>query len=73
MKNFNETEKLETSSLIIGSEPLSEVRHRAAFKTDDDDAGKDTGDDDTGDSDDEDSDATDKADKGDTVGADGRD
>lgn len=73
MKPFKETEELKTSSLIIGSEPLSEVRHRSAFKTDDDDAGKDTGDDDAGDSDDGDSDATDKADKGDTVGVDGRD
>lgn len=66
---MNKSELAQGSGLLIGSEPLEDVRHRAAA-SDDTDAGKDKlGDDDSSDSDKKDSDLTDKGDSGD----DGRD
>ena len=65
------------SGLLLGSEPLEEVRHRRALsKADDDKADSDAGDDaDTGDDDATDSDSdTDLTDKGDDDSdADGKD
>ena len=59
------------SGLLIGSEPLHDVRHRSAAKSDDDD-GKDgdSGDDDATDSDKMDTDTTDKGDSRDRDGKD---
>lgn len=77
MKSFSDAEKEQSSGLLRGSEPLTDVRHRSAAKKDSD-SGKDgllgdKGDDDAGDADKADSDATDEVDEGDSGDADGRD
>ena len=66
MKKSDASEQKSGSGLIIGSDPLENVRHRAAAG-DDTDAGKDRlGDkDDSKDTDKTDSDTTDKGDRGD--------
>jgi hypothetical protein len=77
----HDEDKREASGLILGSDPLEDVRHRSAAKSDDDDSGKDgvlgdkdKGDDDSSDSDKKDSDTTDKVgDRGDKRDSDGKD
>ena len=70
MEQREDTDRQESSGLLLGSEPLKSVRHRSAAARDDSDDRKDSdltdkGDDDGTDTDTGDSDTTDKKDKGD--------
>ena len=79
MKDLENSDKQQRSGLLLGSEPLEDVRERSAAKKDGDDSGKDgllgdKGDDDSTDTDKSDSDSTDKGDTGDdSSDADGKD
>ncbi len=69
----SETDKLPSSGLKLGSEPLKGVQHRSAAGGDDDrkdSDGVDKGDTDGTDADKADSDTVDKKDKGDSDGRD---
>jgi hypothetical protein len=67
----SDVENVEKSGLFLGSEPLPNVRYRAAHDDDKTDKG-DTGDDDAVDTDRSDTDGTDKRDS-DTRDSDGKD
>ena len=61
MKQFDNPEEKSGSGLMIGSDPIETISHRAAA-SDDTDAGKDRGDADSTDSDKTDTDSTDSTD-----------